>query len=1192
MKKKRLSYYPTEVGWLKLARIMKLIAFLVFVFVFDVSASVYSQNSKISVKIENGTLSEIFNKIEEQSEYRFFYQNEQIKKIEKKTVEVSDKNISDLVSSLLENTGLTYKMVDRNIIIYPESDAGKYAVNRDQSIPVSGRVTDSSGVPLPGVTVVVKGTTIGAITDSEGKYFLKDVSRDASLVFSFVGMRTQEMLVSGKTVVNVTLQEETVGIEEVVAVGYGTQKKVNLTGSVSTVDFEKEALSRPVTTAAAALSGMSAGLQVMQASGRPNGESVSIKIRGLGTLNDSDPLVLIDGMEASLSDINPNDIASISILKDAASCAIYGNRGANGVILITSKTGKKGKVTVTYSGKFSLNTPANLVRMVSNYGDYMEFMNESAENVGQADIYSEATIDQWREAEKNPNGIAESGYPNYVAYPNTDWYDVIFKNKLMQEHTVSVLGQEEHTKYNFSGTYMDNPGLIVNSGVKKYYLRSNISSDITDWLRVGTRLWGYHTDQDRNDVSNLTAWSFRKTVPGIYPYYDGKYGGVESNEEDPAAGNPILNINGNGDSYYKYNQIFATVFANVRFLKDFSYDISFDYDRYETQHKYTDGSNSTYSFSRGQVVQAATSTDQISTYLYSKDYSKWKFTQLLKWNHTFRKHDISAMAGFEEEHYLENYSDIQKQGVLDPSITDLSSVTTMKYINGARSEYASRSYFGRATYAYNSRYLFEANLRYDGSSRFSSENRWGVFPSLSVGWRLSQEAFMKNAHIDDLKLRASWGKLGNNSIGNYDWQSTYSSAYYSFAGTKTSALAQSTLANSHLKWETTTITDLGADFAFLNNRFSAVVDYYNKETSGILYRPTIYLTMGNKTAPLENIAKVNNRGFEVTLGWKDKIGKLFYSVSGNFAYNKNEVTKYKGQLERGWTVDESGSKEYYTNLGDVSTGSENRIVEGKIINEFYMLNPYKGNGNYYNSDGSVNVKGGPKDGMIRTDDDMNWLKSMIDAGYTFYPNQQVGKDKIWYGDYIFADTNGDGIYGNSYDYDFQNCSTEPKYNFGLQASASWKGFDVSMNWAGATGFKIYWYEVGENSSATVYGLALGKKVAYNHYFYDPENPSDPRTNLTSRNARLSLNNGSDQSGSLLSSVHLYNCNFLKLKNLTFGYTLPKSISGKLHSESIRLYVSGENLLTITPFDGIDPEMRSGVGYAPLREYAFGVNVTF
>lgn len=1059
-----------------------------------------------------------------------------------------------------------------------------------QQNTISGVVVDQNGEPLVGVGIVETGTRNGTMTDGNGNFTLRLSNPGSTITASYLGFKDQTVqAVDG---VRIVLESANTELDEVVVVGYGTQKKVNLTGSVASVNVEKEALSRPITTTAQALAGMSAGVQVLQGSGRPNSEGVGVYIRGTGTLNSSGPLVLVDGLEMSLDDVNPNDIESISILKDAASCAIYGNRGANGVILVTTKSGKDGQIHVTYSGKFSINTPSKIVRFVSNYGDYMEFVNESATNVGISEIYSQSTIDTWRAAEQDPNGTAASGYPNYVAYPNTDWYDVIYDTKIMQEHSISVLGDEGRTDYSIGLTYLDNPGMIVNSGVKKYFLNIKVNSDITPWLQIGAHAWGDHTDQDRNDVGNLSAWSFLKAVPGIYPYYDGKYGGIEAPEEDPAASNPLLNLNGTGDAYYKYNRVYTTTHAQVKFLKDFVWKTQFGYNFYQTRHKYSWIGQDQWSFSRNQKVgnRGALSTDNI--YMYNRQYYNWKLTHTLNWSHTFGDHDVTALAGFEEGKYYNHYTDVRKQGIVDPTITDLNTVTDMKYIYGADNQNRFRSWFGRATYAYKSKYLFEANFRYDGSSKFSKDNRWGFFPSFSGAWRITEEPFMQNVGwLTNLKVRASWGKLGNNSVGDYAYQSLYTMGYTVMNSTKVGTLYEGTLANTDIEWEKTTTTDLGIDFGMFRGRLNGVIDLYDKNTSGILYRPSIYLTLGEKTAPLENLAEVENKGIELTLGWNDQIGEVRYGITGNVTFNHNEVTKYKGKLVRGWVTDENGDQVYESNLGEVSSGGLNRVIEGHQINEFYIYKTYKGNGSHFNSDGSVNINGGPKDGMIRTEEDMQWLQAMISAGYTFLPNRSVGKSGIWYGDYIFSDINGDGVYGDSNDREFTGTSTTPKVNFGIQTTISWKGIDLSMNWTGATGFSTYWREIGQNACAVVFGLELPKKQAYNHYFYDPENPTDSRTNLTSKNPRLTMNNPS-QSDNLQSNLYLYKCNFLKLRNLTLGYTFPQKLSQKFYVDNLRVYFSGENLFTITNFPGLDPEMRSGAGYTLMRQWSFGVNITF
>lgn len=1055
---------------------------------------------------------------------------------------------------------------------------------------ITGMVKDANNEPLVGVSVVIKGTTTGVVTDLNGNFSLSGKMGDI-VQFSFIGMVSQEHTFNG-TSIQVVMQDDSKMLDEVVVVGYGTQKKVNLTGSVSTVDFEDQALSRPVTTVANALSGMAAGLNVMTTGAKPNEEKANISIRGTGTLNTSSPLILVDGMEMELNQINPNDIANISILKDAASCAIYGNRAANGVILVTTKQGNvDGKINVTYSGKFSLNTPAKLIRQVSNYADYMELFNEACEGSGTATLYSQSNIDAWRAAEKDPNGISASGYPNYVAYPNTDWYDVLYNPKWMQEHTVSVVGAEKRTNYSFSATFLDNPGIAPNSGMQKYYMRSNVESKISSFLTAGIRAWGYHTDQERNNVDNLTGTEMKKANPGTYPFYDGYYGAVASTEEDASATNPLYFID-TQEGTKKQTKFYVNPYVKVDFLKHFNFTYNFYYDNFRNEHTLYDSEyKARMNFLTGTVTNhPPTSAELAEAQVYDwRNYEQsWKSNAVLNYSQTFNdKHSVSAMAGYEEYRWWKNEVDICKKGMVNSSLTDFNAMTEPSYLSGYTRELATRSWFGRVNYAYDSRYLFEANIRYDSSSRFSPENRWGAFPSFSAGWRISEEGFMKDLdYFDNLKLRASWGKLGNSAISNYyAYQSLYSVNSYVFGNNVSSGFGMSSFSNPDLQWETTAVTNIGLDVTMLNNRLNATIEWYNKVTDGILYQPSLSTTLAYFTSPYQNIAEVTNQGFELTLGWQDKVRDFHYSINANFSLNKNEVTKYKGALDRGW---KDGA--YSTNIGDVSTGGDQRVLEGHTINEYYMLNLYKGNGNYFNTDGSVNLNGGPKDGMIRTEQDMAWLKAMVEAGYEFYPAKGISKSEIWYGDVIYADLNGDGVYGDDNDRDFQGYSSTPKYYYGLQANASWKGFDFSMNWAGAAGFKISWWEQSLNSTRLTRCYGIGQDVANDHYFYDPENPSDPRTNINSENTRLTI--GGTAQTETSSQLWLHNGNYLKLKNLTIGYTFPAKWMKKLYVQNLRIYATGENLLTITKFKGLDPEMVAGNGYLPIRQYAFGINVTF
>ncbi len=1083
-------------------------------------------------------------------------------------------------------------LAERNLALSVRSS---HVAVAQQQRTVTGKVVDAQGEPLIGVTVKEQGTQNAAVTDMDGRFKLQLSHTNAQLVFSYIGYVDVTARATDNMVV--TLKEDQNELNEIVVVGYGTQKKVNLTGSVVSVNLEKETNSRPVTTVAQALQGMAAGLDILQGSGKPGAENFSVNIRGVGTMNDASPLVLVDGMEMSLSDVNPMDIESISILKDAASCAIYGNRGANGVILVTTKSGTEGKVSVTYTGRLSINKPSKLVRFMSNYADYMEMVNEASENIGTAGKYPQSVIDQWRQAEANPNGIAESGYPNYVAYPNTDWYDEIYQTKVMQEHAISLSGKDTRTRYNLGLTYLDNPGMIVRSGEQKYSVNLKLISDVTNWLQLGAQVWGTHSDRDRNNVDALSSWEFLKTVPGIYPYYDGKFGGIETSVEDGAAHNPMQLLNGDGDSYYKTTHAYTTAYAQVKFLNDFTFKSTFGYDYFNARHKYTDGQNESYSFSRNEVVASPAALEALSSYMYYHHYYNWKITNTLNWAHTFaQKHDVGALVGFEEGKNSDGNTDVKKMGMIDATLTDLNTLTSEEYTRGNFTGYTYRSWFGRLNYAYDSRYLLEANFRYDGSSRFSPDNRWGFFPSASAGWRISEEAFAKNSFLsafDNLKLRASYGKLGNSSVDNYAYQSWYETGYTTMGGKKVPRFYLRNLPNMNVTWETTKTFNVGLDFTTLGGRLSGVIDYYDKQTSGILYRPSIGLIFGDKVAPLQNLAGVSNRGLEMTFRWEDKIGDVTYGVSVNGSFNKNRVTDYKGGIIEGWGADPNNPDPnvYYSNLGEVSSGGTQRLVEGHQMNEFYVYPIYNGTGKYYDANGVVDPNGGPRDGMIRTPQDLKWVQDMIAAGYSFEPQHAVTQNAIWYGEYIYADSNGDKVYGGSHDQQFMGESNVPKFTFGVQMHAEWKGIDLSMNWGGATGFSTYWREIGQNSSNVVFGLSIPQWIADDHYFYDPNNPNDPRTNITSKNPRMSLENPS-MSDALDNTFHLYSCDYLKLRNLTIGYTLPKNISRKIYAENLRVYFSGENLWTITSFPGLDPEMRSGEGYATMRQLSFGLNVTF
>lgn len=1181
-------------GIQKLLLIMKLTSFLVLLFTLSVTAGVYSQNTKLDLSLENASIEQVLLNIENHSRFIFIYESGTIDKSIKRSISVKGQSIESILTQLLEGTDVSYSIDDRQVLLYKKDspsgslmDFGSYGVMQQKLI--TGRVTDVSGTPLPGVTVVVKGTTQGTITDAEGNYSIKEAIDKATLIFSFVGMKTKEVVAAGKTSINVTMEEEAIGIEEVVAVGYGTQKKMNVIGSVSTIN-SKIIESRPVTTLSSALSGLASGVYVRNTTGKPGADGASILIRGTGTLNSTSPLVVVDGIVGSMDAVNPSDVENISVLKDAATAAIYGSLASNGVILITTKKGSKEKTTISYSGSTSITEPSNLPVFVTDYVKHMRLVNEGYSNIGQAPVYTAATIALWENANAHPNELNSIGVPNNVAYPNTNWSKEVFRNKLLQNHNISLNGGNENTQYLLSTGYLNNPGTMPNTGSDKYQVRINLQSKVAKFLTLGTQTFGSIQNSSVADLGTVFSY-LKATVPGVYPKYNGNYGYPSAAEESATANNPLASLYsiGGNNSVTRFS---TTLFSILDIAKGLKMESKAHYDYSYTENNNHPVPQERWNFATNIIGNSAASPSQLTTqYSLYKSYNVI-LDNILRYNATIaEKHDIGALAGYNQQYFnLYNFA-ASKKGLLDASMTTLNTATTLNSITGDEYDYALRSYFGRLNYAFNQRYLFEAVLRYDGSSRFSNDNRWGFFPAFSGGWRISEEPFMQNInkYVENLKLRASWGRTGNNASGNYDYQASYNTTPYSYNGSPVSGLAQTKSANPNLKWETTTTTNLGLSGTTLRGALNFEIDVYNGFTEGILFVPTVPITVGTATAATKNIAQVTKKGIELSLVYNGHAGDFKYNVSGNLAYNYNRVKKYKGILQEGYTTDANGAQVYASNLGLVSTGSTQRIIEGHRINEYYLYPIYHGNGTYTNKDGSVNKDGGPKDGMIRTQQDMDWLQMMVNAGYNFQPAGGIGKSKIWYGDLLYADSNNDGIYGSTYDQKFTGKNSTPSWNYGVNFNFSYKGFDMSMIWAGSAGMSYYWSTTYMNQSIVALGKAVPSLIADDHYYYNEANPSDLANNINAYYPRLKT---TDAQNTRASNYYLYNASYLKLKNLQLGYTIPARITKKAAMSNVRIYVGGENLLTLTKYPGIDPEIGADLDYPTMRQYTLGLNVIF
>ncbi|MCD8313826.1 MAG: SusC/RagA family TonB-linked outer membrane protein, partial [Bacteroidales bacterium] len=964
---------------------------------------------------------------------------------------------------------------------------------------VSGTVLDPNGQPIVGATVMVVGTLNGTQTDFEGKYALKVANPESStLQFSCLGYNTVDESIGTRSVVNVTMPENAEALEETVVIGYGTQKKVNLTGSVSSVNYSDLAQNRTILSNYAALAGTVPGMMVLQTDSQPGSEATTIRIRGTGsfTSSASSPLVLVDGIEWSMDSVNPSDIESVSVLKDAASTAIYGTRAANGVILVTTKSGAEEKPRITYSYNASWQQAYNKVKWVSNYADYMDWLNEACDNANVAHQFSDETINLWIEKTADPNGLNEYGVPNYMAYPNTDWFDAIFNTGFTQKHDISISGGSRTVRYLVSGSYLNNEGVMscsgLDSGQRKGTFRANLEADVTKWFTLGAKLYGEIYNLGNASVSNAFKYLYA-TTPGVYPGTENKYGQPISSIGESASVNNLLyqQHSTTGTKYtWKLN---GNIYAKIRPYKGVSLEASVDYaPQFMQNHTYTQ-ENIKWDYTTNTSLGSSTNLDTATVTDYNGRNYRASVDLLARYDTTINKdHTLGVLLGYSTYNYLAWSTSVTSQGATDWTLNDGSSYSTLYNSSySPRSGYGLRSYFARVNYGYKDRYLFEANFRADGSSVFGTNTRYGFFPSFSAGWKIHEEPWMQSASkwLSELKLRASWGETGNNQgIGNYTWQSTYTSGSVVIDGSTATALYIASMSNINLKWETTSTTDIGVDFGFFNNRLTGSVDYYYKGTRDILYTPSTYLTMGDFTQVPSNLGRLWNQGVEIALNWKDTVGDFFYYAGVNFSFNKNMVTKFKGALVEGMN-----DGVWETNYSDVAEdwNAPGVLLEGHEIGEHYILKLYNGTGAGY-SGGTVDVNAGPKDGMIRTEADMAWVQAMIDAGYTFQGGSTLSKDQLWYGDFVYADLNGDGNYGNTYDKYFTGHSSVPSYNLGVNFGLSWKGLEFSMVWAGAFDYYLNWNSDYYNVSVVKSGYAIPQRIADDHYFYDPENHSDSR----------------------------------------------------------------------------------------------------
>ncbi|MCW2263376.1 MULTISPECIES: SusC/RagA family TonB-linked outer membrane protein [Sphingobacterium] len=1001
------------------------------------------------------------------------------------------------------------------------------AQQTSQNQQIKGKVTDESGKPLVGVTIKVKGTSIGTKTDSEGNFNL-NATTNQTLVITYVGYISKEVPIGTNPAnLTITLDTEVNMLEETVVVGFGTQKKATLTGAVSVM--KSDAISnRPITNATQALSGQVPGVWVNQQSGQPGRDGASIRVRGIGTIGTSDALVIIDGIVGSLGAVNANDIESISVLKDA-SAAIYGSRAANGVILVQTKKGAKGRVKIDFTTSFGKQTATKLPEMITNSVDYMNLYNQALINQGSPTFFSKETINEYQNG-KDPN-----------IYPNTDWLDLIMRNASIQTNQLGISGGEGNTQFNLSLGYTNQDGIVQNGNAKLYNLRANVDTKVNDKLDVGLRsgIRYQNRKESFNGSGNLFTELYR-TLPYYGTYTsNGEYASTWVNSVNAQFRNPLAMVN-EGKNHSAYGNFNTNVFLNYKILDGLKFNITggVNYSTNDNQTfvpKTLVYNPKTLTVTSTMNASGPNASNNWDKTLYKTLFSSLTYNKIIAENHDFT---IAGIYSQEEEEYRTLSGSIM--GFVNNTLTEINAGLTTPLTNGTTYGWALRSYIGRFNYAYKEKYLLEGIARYDGSSRFSPENRWGFFPSISAGWRITQEDFMKNQTlIDELKIRASWGKSGNDRMGFNDQRDLYAyiptlafARFYPLSDNIATGIAQMSIVDENIKWEVGTKTNIGFDATLLKRKLNVTFDYFEDKREGILRQIQLPNFIGIRNAPFRNLATVSNKGWELSSNYTHKIGEVDINAGFNLTHVKNKI-------------------DY---IPDPQIG-RNALLQGEAINAFYM---WKSLGIFQSQE---EVDSSPKQNAVPTKpgdikfEDFSGPEGKPDGIIDAHDRQVVGKPI-------------------------------PTWTYGANINVSYKGVDLRINLQGVADVESY---VGsELYFPFLNGAGVSKRWEAGNT-WTPENPNAKLPRLVQYSASNSQNYADN-------SFWLQDASFLRVKNIQLGYSLPSSLLSKLKMGGIRVYIDAQNVFTFTKFEGLDPERdlanMSPAQYPNVRMITGGINLKF
>lgn len=1039
-------------------------------------------------------------------------------------------------------------------------------ISAQAQIALKGTVVDEKNEPMIGIGIVVKNTTIGTATDLDGQFSIAVPDSKSVLVFSFIGYKTQEITVGSQKELRVTLREDLQLLDEVVVVGYGTQKKVNVTGSVSVVNPDIIE-NRPITNVSQALQGVVPGLNfsVNSSNGGALNSSMNVNIRGSGTIGSGSqaaPLILIDGIEGDMNSLNPNDIASISVLKDASSSSIYGARAAFGVILITTKTGKSGRTSVSYLGNLRLSSAIQVPNIMDSY-KFAQYFNRASTNDGQSPVFSDEMMSRILAYQRgelkegttaNPNTGRWRDYDG--ANANTDWFKEQYKSSVpAHEHNVSISGGGEKMTYLVSGNFLDQNGLIRHGGdnLKRYSINSRITAKLSDYVDLNYNVKWIRNDYDRPSyMTPLFYHNIARRWP-TNPVYD--------NNGFIMDGMEVLQMKDGGRNKEQKDELYN--------------QIQFIFEPIKNWRIYTEGNIRTLNkFTHWDVLPIyghdvkgnpfltswdgrAAGQTQISENAYKENFLTTNiytdYTKDLESGHNFK-----VMGGFNAEVMKTRNVWGQKDGLISPEVPTLNTATQNQKTGGGYAEWAVAGFFGRLNYNYKERYMAEVNLRYDGSSRFLSDKRWTVFPSFSLGWNIAQEDFFGNLsdYISTLKLRGSWGQLGNmNTDAWYPFfQSmpigTQSGGWIVDNGVRPNTSSAPGIVSGDMTWETVESWNIGLDWAALNNRLTGSFDYFKRTTKNMIGPAPQLPSILGTSVPKVNNSDMESYGFELEVGWRDKIGDFSYGARFVLADNQQKITRYPnetGNIDTWYTNKMDGTIWGYQTIGIAKSDEEMNAHLATLPN------------------GGQNAIGS------------NWA-----AGDIMYKDIN-GDGKIDAGSSTLTDPGDRTIIGNS----------TPRFKYGLTLEAAWKGIDISIFFQGVAkrdymlGGAYFWGATG----------GMWQSVAFKEHwdFFRPE--GDPLgANLDSYYPRTLFSSGDKNQRT--QSRYLQDASYLRLKNLQIGYAIPTMMSQKIGLQHVRIYMSGENLWTKSDISGVfDPELLggdwgAGKTYPLQRTISFGVNVNF